>query len=112
MQRVYQILTDTNLGAMILCQPVCENCGTVACKEHLKLCNACGGSRVNYKDKDGFRKSGRIELVTCEAHPHLDNVTVSGKDIKGLLVQSIDKLSACWERIKAGLQNEVSNERN
>jgi len=70
----------------------------------LKNCND-DEEVVNYKDKDGFRKSGRIGLITYKAHPHFDNVTVSGENIKGLLVQSIGKLSAYWGRIKAGLQN-------
>ena len=58
---------------------------------------------VVYDDKDGFRKSGMIGLITYQAHPHFDNVTVSGENIKGLSVQPNCKLSTCWGRIKAGL---------
>jgi hypothetical protein len=58
---------------------------------------------LNHEDKDGFRKSGRIGLITYKAYPHFDNVTVSGENVKGLAVQSGGKLSARWGRIKSEL---------
>jgi len=54
----------------------------------------------DHKDKEEFRKNGMIGLITYKAHPHFDNITVSGENVKGLLVQPGGKLSACWGRIK------------
>jgi len=55
-----------------------------------------------FDHKEDFRKNGRIGLITYKAHPHFDNITVSGDNVKGMSVQLIGKLSACWSRIKAG----------
>lgn len=60
----------------------------------------------NHKDKEGFRKNGRIGLITYKAHPHFDNVMVSGENIKSLSVRPGGKLSVCWGKIKAGLYKE------
>jgi len=56
-----------------------------------------------FDHKEDFRKNGKIGLITYKAHPHFDNITVSGENVKGLSVQPIGKLSVCWGRIKVGL---------
>lgn len=56
---------------------------------------------VEYEDKEGFRKSGRIGFITYQAYPHFDNLVISGPEIPSLAVDNESKLPISWGRIKS-----------
>ena len=54
-----------------------------------------------HEDAEGFRKNGRMGLITHTAHGSFDNLIITGDVIPNAAVSSADKIATCWAKIKA-----------